>query len=227
MWRMPRSALTRKPPARKRLTREESRARTRELVLDSALAIFRRDGFHQASIDEIAEEAGFSRGAVYSSFANKEDLFLALLDREAQRRVQLIAEGIIHTESIQDAARAAARAYYERHLADPGWSLLMTEFSAHAARNPAVAQRFREHNQWLLEAGARLIAEIFARADLALGERDASEAVTAMQAIGCGVSLEQQIDPETIAPELIEDLYVAVIERIRTRALVGARSRHS
>jgi AcrR family transcriptional regulator len=45
----------------------------------------RRDGFHQASIDEIAEEAGFSRGAVYSSFANKEEFFPVLHDRAANR----------------------------------------------------------------------------------------------------------------------------------------------
>src|ERR1700729_4631540 len=120
------------PPAalhRKRLTRGESRVRTRELLLDSALRIFRRDGFHQASIDEIAEEAGFSRGAVYSSFANKEQLFLALHDREAQQRVQLIAERLLEDGTLKDAALTAARTFYERHLADPGWSLLMAEFA--------------------------------------------------------------------------------------------------
>src|ERR1700683_5291089 len=124
MWQMPPATLQ-----RKRLTREESRARTRELVLESASAIFRRDGFHQASIDEIAEEAGFSRGAVYSSFANKDELFLALHDREAQRRVQLIAERLLEDGTLQDAALAAARTFYERHLAAPGWSLLMAEFT--------------------------------------------------------------------------------------------------
>src|SRR5579864_4339276 len=100
MWQMTPAALR-----RRRMTREESRARTRELVLDSASVIFRRDGFHQASIDEIAEEAGFSRGAVYSSFANKEEFFLALHDREAQQRVALIAERILATDTLEDAAR--------------------------------------------------------------------------------------------------------------------------
>jgi AcrR family transcriptional regulator len=199
---------------RRRLSREESRARTRELILDSALAIFRRDGFHQAAIDEIAEEAGFSRGAVYSSFANKEELFLALLDREVRQKVQVIAAGVIETDSIDDAARVAARAYYERHLADPGWSLLMAEFSAHAARNPEIARRYREHDRQLREVGVRLIAASFARAELRLDEREASEAIAAMQAVGCGVSLEQRIAPETITVELVEDLYVAIVRRL-------------
>jgi AcrR family transcriptional regulator len=202
---------------RRRLTREESRARTRELVLDSALETFRRDGFHQASIDEIAEAAGFSRGAVYSSFANKEDLFLALLDREVRQKVQLIAEGVIETESVEQAARVAASAFYQRHLADPGWSLLMAEFSAHAARNPAIAQRYREQDRHLREVGIRLIAGSFAKLGLTLEEREADEAVAAMQAVGCGISLEQRIAPETITLELIEDLYVAIVSRLHPR----------
>ncbi len=203
---------------RKRMTREESRARTRELVLDSASVIFRRDGFHQASIDEIAEEAGFSRGAVYSSFVNKEEFFLALHDREAQQRVQLIAERLLEDGTLKDAAVTAARTFYERHLADPGWSLLMAEFAVHAARNSDVAHRFREQDRGVREASTKLIAEICARDGVRCSEREANEVVTAMMAIGCGITLEQQVAPETINVELIEDLYVAIAARIGARA---------
>jgi AcrR family transcriptional regulator len=205
------------PPAalrRKRMTREESRARTRELVLDSASVIFRRDGFHQASIDEIAEEAGFSRGAVYSSFANKEEFFLALHDREALRRVQLIAERILEDQTLEAAARTAGRTFYERNLADPGWSLLMAEFTVHAARNPDVARRFREQDRALREASTQLIAALCERECLQCGRRDAEEVVTAMLAVGCGLTLEQQIAPEEVNVEMIEDLYAAIVKRI-------------
>jgi AcrR family transcriptional regulator len=212
------------PPAalnRKRLTRGESRVRTRELVLDSALTIFRRDGFHQASIDEIAEEAGFSRGAVYSSFANKEQLFLALHDREAQQRVQLIAERLLEDGTLKDAALTAARTFYERHLADPGWSLLMAEFAVHAARNPDVARRFREQDHVLREASTKLIAEICARDCVQCSEREANEVVTAMMAIGCGITLEQQVAPETINLQMMEDLFVAIAERVGAKTRVA------
>lgn len=196
------------------MTREESRARTRELVLDSASVIFRRDGFHQASIDEIAEEAGFSRGAVYSSFANKEEFFLALHDREAQKSVQLIAERLLEDGTLQDAALTAARTFYERHLADPEWSLLMAEFAVHAARNPDVARRFREQDRLWREASTRLIAEICARDCVQCEEREANEVVTAMMAIGCGITLEQQVAPETINLQMMEDLFVSIAQRI-------------
>jgi AcrR family transcriptional regulator len=208
------------PPAalnRKRLTRGESRERTRELVLDSALAIFRRDGFHQASIDEIAEEAGFSRGAVYSSFGNKEQLFLALHDREARQRVQLIAERLLENGTLQDAARTAARTSYESHLADPGWSLLTAEFTIHAARNPDVARRFREQDHLLREASMRLITEICARECVQCSDREANEVITAMLAVGCGIALEQQVAPETINLAMMEDLYVAIAERVSAK----------
>jgi AcrR family transcriptional regulator len=199
---------------RKRMTREESRARTRELVLDSASVIFRRDGFHQASIDEIAEEAGFSRGAVYSSFANKEEFFLALHDREAQKSVQLIAERLLEDGTLEDADQTAARTFYERHLADPEWSLLMAEFAVHAARNPDVARRFREQDRLWREASTRLIAEICARDCVQCDEREANEVVTAMMAIGCGITLEQQVAPETINLRMMEDLFVSIAQRI-------------
>jgi len=196
------------------MTREESRAHTRELVLDSASVIFRRDGFHQASIDEIAEQAGFSRGAVYSNFANKEEFFLALHDREAQRRMQLITERLLDDGTLQDAARTAAQTFYERHLADPGLSLLMAEFAVHAARNPDVARRFREQDRLLREATTRLIAEICSRDRIRCGEREASEVVTAMMAICCGITLEQQLAPDTVNLEMMEDLFVAIAQRI-------------
>jgi AcrR family transcriptional regulator len=213
MWQVSPAALH-----RKRLSREESRARTRELVLDSASVIFRRDGFHQASIDEIAEQAGFSRGAVYSSFANKEEFFLALHEREAEQRVQLIAARIFDAGTLEDAARTAGSTFYERHLADPGWSLLMAEFTVHAARNPDVARRFREQDQLVREASIQLIAEICAKNCVECTERDADAMVTAMMAVGCGLTLEQQVSPDSVEQSMFEDLYVAIAHRVGSTA---------
>ncbi|TIS14873.1 MAG: helix-turn-helix transcriptional regulator, partial [Mesorhizobium sp.] len=66
-----------------RLTREQSQALTREKLLASASEMVARDGYSGASIERIAEEAGFSKGAFYSNFTNKEDIFLQLLERNA------------------------------------------------------------------------------------------------------------------------------------------------
>lgn len=68
----------------KRLTREESRAMTRERLLGAATQLFRRDGYASTSVERIADEAGFSKGAVYSNFDSKEAIFLAVLDQQGQ-----------------------------------------------------------------------------------------------------------------------------------------------
>jgi AcrR family transcriptional regulator len=70
---------------RKRKTQAERREETREQVLAAAARMFAQRGFHATSLDAIAEEAGFSRGAVYYNFADKEELFLELLDRRYRR----------------------------------------------------------------------------------------------------------------------------------------------
>src|SRR5437763_2071325 len=71
---------------RKRKSQAERREATRELVLTAAARVFAERGFHATSLDAIAEEAGFSRGAVYYNFADKEELFLELLDRRCAER---------------------------------------------------------------------------------------------------------------------------------------------
>ena len=75
----------------RRLTRDERKAETREALLDAASRVFARRGYHAAAVDEVAADAGFSTGALYSNFEGKEDLFLALLQREIERQVDEVS----------------------------------------------------------------------------------------------------------------------------------------
>ena len=94
---------------RKRLTQAERREQTREQVLDAAARVFAKRGFHATSLDAIAEEAGFSRGAVYYNFADKEELFLELLDRRCAERAQDLREVFADTRRGRRAAQPADR----------------------------------------------------------------------------------------------------------------------
>ena len=67
------------------LTPERRRQQTRDYLLQAAAQVFAERGFHGASLDEVAAAAGFTKGAVYSNFKNKEDLFLALLEANQRR----------------------------------------------------------------------------------------------------------------------------------------------
>jgi AcrR family transcriptional regulator len=125
-----------------RLKRPEQKALNRELVLDAAGKIFREKGFHAASLDEIADEAGFSKGVVYSQFGSKDDLALALMEQRMEWRVDQSLERIGNApldqtlRDIWDRNRTIQRA-------DWNWPLFVLEFRIHAARTPDVNRRYQ------------------------------------------------------------------------------------
>ena len=90
-----------------RMTREESKANTRERLLAAARSAFASSGFHGASVEEIASRAGFSTGALYSNFDGKEDLFLVLMEREIEEHAREIAEAVMCVTRSQSVPRAA------------------------------------------------------------------------------------------------------------------------
>src|ERR1035437_9372282 len=92
-----------------RLTREQSRANTRKRLLTAARSAFARNGFHGASVEEIASEAGFSTGALYSNFDGKEDLFLVLMETEIEDRARELTEAVRAQASIADRPPRGAR----------------------------------------------------------------------------------------------------------------------
>jgi AcrR family transcriptional regulator len=150
------------PPAGTRLTREQSRAKTRERLLVAARSVFARGGFHGASVEEIASEAGYSTGALYSNFEGKEDLFVALMEREIEEHAQEIASAVRAQASISDRAAGGARQWMTMIEREPEALLLFMEFWAYGVRDagvrPKVAARFaqmREVLTMLIAEGAR------------------------------------------------------------------------
>jgi AcrR family transcriptional regulator len=123
------------PAPRKRLTREESKAATREKLLAAAAKAFPRYGFAAISVDEIAESAGFSRGAFYSNFKSKDQLFLMVVEREI-RAWSLETREIVSASSSAEETLLGLRKFYgvvkER---DKDAHLLIAEAYLYAARN--------------------------------------------------------------------------------------------
>jgi AcrR family transcriptional regulator len=121
--------------------------------------VFLERGFYAATLDQIADEAGFSKGAVYSRFASKADMFLALLeDRIAERAAQhaeLAAElaGTGNFAALLDLAEQAERGA-------PGWRLLVTEFRVHAARDPELNRRYAALHARTIDGVAQVFAEV-------------------------------------------------------------------
>jgi TetR/AcrR family transcriptional regulator, transcriptional repressor of aconitase len=135
--------------APKRLTRDESRALTREKLLASAYDVMAREGYEGASIDRIAEEAGFSKGAFYSNFDSKEEVFLELLEKHSLQDVDEIAkilEGVDDPHGMIDAISnwAAFRA------TDPSWGMLALDLFRQAKRDATFGERHAHlfRRQW-------------------------------------------------------------------------------
>src|SRR5580658_10966151 len=135
-----------------RLSRAEQTERIRAALLASARRVFLERGYHGASVDQIAEAAGFSTGVVYSQFGGKADLFLALLEaRIAERAADNMraVEGLTGDKGIARLLEHAASV----DRAEPEWGLLVVEFRVHAVRDPGLAVRFADAHQRTL-AGA-------------------------------------------------------------------------
>lgn len=148
----PDSAAPSRPQAAGRLRRNEARALTRRRLLEMAAVVFAERGFRATAIEEIAERAGYSIGAVYSNFTGKDDLFLSLM----RERLQGLEDGLLHSSSQPPTAppspedRAATLDAELDQLAraeeavPPGWWRLLAEFRAYAETNSDVRRELLE-----------------------------------------------------------------------------------
>jgi AcrR family transcriptional regulator len=132
-----------------RLTREESQAITREKLLVAAAEVVGREGYEGASIDKIAERAGFSKGAFYSNFSSKEELFLELLEAHAGQDLIDIRK-LLHGVKSRDVVIKRLGKWAEARASDPTWGLLALELFRRARRDATFGHRHATlfSNQW-------------------------------------------------------------------------------
>ena len=193
-----------------RLSRAERSARTRAELLASARRLFLRHGFHAASLEQVAEEAGFTIGAVYSRFGSKAGLFLAILD---ERIDQLVAE-VSRVATLDQALPAHAELLAGQRMAllerEQEWFPLVLEFWSHAAREPRLRREFGARHERLVGAYAALIEADYARLglELPLAPELMARAVVAM---GNGVALERLADPDRVPEELLSTMAIAFL----------------
>jgi AcrR family transcriptional regulator len=149
---------------KQRLSRQESRLETRTRLLDSAAQLFARGGYEGASVDLIAESAGYSKGAFYSNFESKEAIFLELLDvhkrREIDALAQLLAQDVPASELI-----ALIRNSESSRVSDFDFGLLSAEFQLQACRDKTFAKTYAKLHRTHVDTMAGLITKLFAKLD--------------------------------------------------------------
>jgi AcrR family transcriptional regulator len=207
---------------RKRMTQAERREDTREQVLAAAARIFAKRGFHGTSLDAIAEEAGFSRGAVYYNFADKEELFLDLLDRRCAERSQDLRQVFAGTDDDVDAtsrqAQLAADHALDAMTGDPEWRALYLEFLAHAARDAAFRRRFSKRTAEMRSALEEVVVERTAPVVDALGMEPEQLAVV-IDALGTGLWAHHMLHgSRAVPPDLFSKTLALLVDGIAARA---------
>jgi AcrR family transcriptional regulator len=190
-----------------RLSRKEKQAHTRFCLMESAARVFTRRGLQQASIDEVAGDAGFTKGAFYANFKSKEELFLAMLDERFAQRIEQIDRVWSSDGDMRDKARQAGQDFAE-YLSDDEWSRLFFEFAAYAARN----EEFRQELVTRYRALRERVADIYSRQKEKLGIEPAvaPEQVAAMIfAMVNGLALEKLLEPDVVADDAFGTMLVA------------------
>ncbi len=190
----------------RRLTRAEQREHTRVCLVAAAAKVFSRRGFDKASLDEVAEEAGFTKGAVYSNFKGKEDLFLATIDAHFEERLASIKRVMQEDPGEEGIAHAAGMDFMQRLNADPEYFALFFEFWAYAQRNPAVKRKFLPRVQRFRSALAELFeAKTAAGLELPIPSEHLASMLIAMAA---GVAMERELDPKSVP----DDMYALMLQ---------------
>lgn len=188
-------------PTAQALTRVEKQAQTRERLLDAAARVFARRGYHGASLAEIGREAGHSTGAVYSNFVGKEELFLALADREVSDRIaeaKAVSEAAAQPGGLGPAVLEQFRSFIAR---DPEWPLLFYEFWSYGLRNPRLRKEFDRRRRAVQGAFAELLEAVAEHEELAL-TFPADQLAAALGAVINGLAFERVADPGSLTDEV-------------------------
>jgi AcrR family transcriptional regulator len=186
----------------RRLSRDQRTERNRAELLVAARRVFLARGYHGATLEQIAEEAGFSKGVVYSQFRNKSDLFLVLLDARIAERAE--ENAALARDRVSEEGAAAMFAHsVQVARSDPGWGLLVIEFRVHAARDAELNRRYAAAHARTLDRMAEIIGDMYERGGT-LPPLPAHQLAEVMFALMSGVELERAAQPEALTdPEIM------------------------
>jgi AcrR family transcriptional regulator len=194
-----------------KLTPERRREMTRTALVEAAAEVFARRGFHASSLEEIAETAGFTRGAIYSNFGSKEDLLLAVVEWTNRKHVGAFADELARgsDESVRDRTASAALLWRDVIRRDPTQAVLHLEFQSYAMRNPEFRKRLVE----LERAQVQTIADLITRESkiqglhLALPAEDLAEILNAAT-IGLTEAASVDVENAERYDRLVESFFV-------------------
>jgi AcrR family transcriptional regulator len=181
------------------------RAETRRRIIDAATTVFAREGITATSLNDIAAEAGLTKGAVYSNFTGRDDLVLTIMEEHVAERMDRATRVFAELADLDEATAEAGTRLLEGIDSDATWHRLLLEYWGLAMRNPTVHTGLAERRARLREAVTTAITKAVARhgVDLPLAPEHLAVVVPALSN---GLAVERGVDPDAVPPTLFGDV---------------------
>jgi AcrR family transcriptional regulator len=176
----------------------------RRRLLDAALEVFAERGYASANLDEVAAAAGLTKGAIYSNFDSKDDLFFAMMKDQVLGRVEAVRAALeagAGAPGGQQAVRDIGRLLTEAFIQQREWQLVFLDFWRRAVQDDDVRAQFVAHRRALRAAIADRVEQVLGRAP-ALGGFTVDDIVTVVLALCNGLAIEQYADPDLVSDDL-------------------------
>lgn len=191
--------MTTRPRPRNR--RDVQRERTRQELIDAAGFVFAKHGYHGASVDQVAEAAGFTKGAVYSNFRSKNDLVLALMDEYVAERQREATELFDSAADADHALRDVGKHLIGAIHTGAKWQRLLIAYAVSGQHDPELADAMRLRRQRLRTSLAGMIERVAERHGLTL-PFPPDETAMVVLALSNGFAVEDSLDPGAVPDDL-------------------------
>jgi AcrR family transcriptional regulator len=185
-------------------TRRPRRDAVRRRLLDASLAVFAERGFDSANLDQVAAAAGLTKGAIYSNFASKDELFFAMMTDQVLQRVETIRAALSANaadphgqQTLHDIGRLLTEAFTTQRE----WQLVFLDFWRRAVREDAVRARFVVYRRAMRAAIADHVEQIYGGAQVP-ANFTVDDVVTVVLALCNGLAIEHYIDPNFVSDDL-------------------------
>jgi AcrR family transcriptional regulator len=186
--------------------------RTRTELLRAAEVIFARDGFEASRIEDIAAEAGRSRGAFYANFDSKTEVFLALRSLATRRRARALRERIQDVKNEEERYDAIIH-YIVEQICDTQTQLLQIEFKLFALRHPELlADLAEKHLEASTSVNRQELSDLFPEKNEKLEETRCN--TLAVEAILEGFALNARFSPRVLDQSRMQEMVPELIAQI-------------
>lgn len=203
--------------------RRPARDDVRRALLDAAARVFARQGIEGSSLDDVAADAGFTKGAVYSNFGSKEGLVAALAEDRTSAYLDLGLEAV---DDLDDTLAVRAQVLGDRLTAagdeQRDWHLLFFELWQRAVRSDDVDGAFRDRRAALHAAVAAAMEDQAAQAGATL-PMPATELATLLMALSNGLAMERMVAPEDVPDDLMGRVLALVVGSAPSSAVPDAQ----